>query len=43
MRTRIKDVGADAVGNSPGDFGSYIERDIEKWRRVIVKAGIKPE
>ena len=43
VRTRIKDVGADAVGNSPGDFGSYIERDIEKWRRVIVKAGVKPE
>lgn len=43
VRARIKDVGADVVANSSAEFGGYIERDIERWRRVIAKAGIKAE
>lgn len=43
VRARIKDLGADVVANSSAEFGSYIERDIERWRRVIAKVGIKAE
>ena len=43
VRDRVKEVGADAVGNSPAEFGSYIAREMDKWRRVVVKAGIKAE
>jgi len=30
------------VGGTPREFGAYMESEIEKWRKVIRKAGIEP-
>jgi tripartite-type tricarboxylate transporter receptor subunit TctC len=39
---RLSKEGADPVGNSPQEFGGFIQREIEKWRKVIRAAGIQP-
>lgn len=43
VRERVKDLGADPVGSSPAEFGAYIVREMDKWRRVVAAAGIKAE
>jgi len=39
---RLSREGADPVGSSPQEFGRFMQREIEKWRRVIHTAGIQP-
>ena len=41
-RERIARDGADPVGNSPQEFGRFMQSEIEKWRKVIRAAGIQP-
>ena len=41
-RERIARDGADPVGNTPQQFGAFIQSEIEKWRKVIRAAGIEP-
>jgi tripartite-type tricarboxylate transporter receptor subunit TctC len=41
-RERIARDGADPVGNTPQQFGAFMESEIEKWRKVIRAAGIQP-
>jgi len=38
---RLSKEGADPVGSSPQEFGRYMQREIEKWRKVIRTAGIE--
>jgi len=40
---RLKSEGAEVVASSPDEAVASIRRDLEKWRDVIQKAGIKPE
>jgi tripartite-type tricarboxylate transporter receptor subunit TctC len=40
-RERIARDGADPVGNSPQEFGRFMQSEIEKWRKVIRAAGIQ--
>jgi tripartite-type tricarboxylate transporter receptor subunit TctC len=42
LSERLSREGADPVGNSPAEFGKYIQSEIEKWRKVIRAAGIEP-
>lgn len=35
--------GADVVKYTPAEFGSYMERELEKWGRVVREANIKAE
>lgn len=42
MHDRLSKEGADPVGNSPAEFGKFIQSEIEKWRKVIRAAGITP-
>ena len=39
---RLSKEGADPVGNTPAEFGKFIQSEIEKWRKVIKTAGIQP-
>ncbi len=39
---RLSKEGADPVGNSPQEFGRFIQSEIDKWRKVIRAAGILP-
>ncbi len=42
MNDRLSKEGADPVGNTPAEFARHIQAEIEKWRKVIQAAGIKP-
>ena len=42
VRERLTSEGADPVGNSPQEFGKFIQSEIDKWRKVIRAAGIQP-
>ena len=35
--------GSEPVGNSPEQFGAHIKREVEKWRDLIQKTGIRTE
>jgi tripartite-type tricarboxylate transporter receptor subunit TctC len=43
VRDRFLADGADIVGSSPEEFGTYIASETAKWAKVIKSAGIKPE
>ncbi|MBX9841974.1 MAG: tripartite tricarboxylate transporter substrate binding protein [Xanthobacteraceae bacterium] len=40
---KFKGQGATPVGDSSEQFASYLKTDIEKWRAVVAKAGVKIE
>ena len=43
VRQRFGELGYEPIGDTPEQFGATIKADIEKYVRVIKKAGIKPE
>jgi tripartite-type tricarboxylate transporter receptor subunit TctC len=40
---RLKALGAVVVGDTPQEFRTYLEKDIERWERVIAASGLKVE
>lgn len=40
---RLKDQGADPIGNTPEQATTYVQNEIAKWAKVIKAAGIKGE
>jgi tripartite-type tricarboxylate transporter receptor subunit TctC len=40
---RLDELDATAVGGSPADTAAFLKRETERWRKVVVSAGIKPE
>lgn len=43
VRQRLVDLNFQPVTDSPEEFDSFIANEIDKWSRVISRAGIKPE
>ena len=43
VQKRFLDLGAEAGGQSPEEFGARVRADIELWAKVAKAAGIKPE
>ena len=43
VRSRLLEVGLDAVSNSPDAFAAYVRAETEKWARVVKDAHIKVE
>ena len=43
VKTRLAQMGANAVDYTPAEFSVMIKREIEKWSKVVRGAGIKPE
>jgi tripartite-type tricarboxylate transporter receptor subunit TctC len=43
LRAKFADLGVEAIGNSPEEFGMLIKSDIPKWTKVIREAGIRPD
>jgi tripartite-type tricarboxylate transporter receptor subunit TctC len=43
LRERLRQDGADAVGNSPEELAAMVRDDLARWRRQVREAGIKPE
>ena len=38
---RMKSEGAEIVGNSPAEFAEFLKADLQRWARVIKRAGAK--
>ena len=43
MKESLARDGADALGNSPAEFGAFIQKESAKWSNVIKTSGIKIE
>lgn len=43
FRERLKSDGSDPVGSTPEQYARFLRTEIEKWRKVIAFAGVKPE
>ncbi len=43
VREQLLRQGADPIGGTPEDFAAVIARDIDRWKKVIAAAGLKPE
>ncbi len=43
MQDRLAGEGVTAAGGTPEQFGATIKRDIETWRKVVQKVGVKAE
>jgi tripartite-type tricarboxylate transporter receptor subunit TctC len=42
-RDRLKNLGADPIGNTPEQYTAFMQNEISKWAKVIKAAGIKGE
>lgn len=42
-RSRLQAVGADPVGSSPQEFGTFFKAEIAKWTRIVQRAGIRAD
>jgi tripartite-type tricarboxylate transporter receptor subunit TctC len=38
---RLKNEGAEVVGNTPAEFTAFLKTDIQRWAQVIKRAGAK--
>ena len=38
---RLADLSAEPVGNTPAEMAAFMKDEVERWRRVIVSAGVK--
>jgi len=43
VKTRLAQMGANAIDYTPAEFAAMIRREMEKWSKVVARAGIKPE
>jgi tripartite-type tricarboxylate transporter receptor subunit TctC len=43
LRGQLADLGAAAFSASPGEFEAFIAAEVDKWRKVVKTAGLKPE
>ena len=41
VRKRLADIGLETVGSSPAEFAETVQKDYDKWGKVIRDAGIK--
>ncbi|NVO17192.1 MAG: tripartite tricarboxylate transporter substrate binding protein [Rhodoplanes sp.] len=42
VKDKLAAQGAILVGDTPEEFAAYIRSEIDKWRKVVVAAGVKP-
>jgi tripartite-type tricarboxylate transporter receptor subunit TctC len=43
VRDRLREQGAEVVGNSPAELAAYVAAEIPKWAALAHQAGVKPE
>ncbi|MBL8381698.1 MAG: tripartite tricarboxylate transporter substrate binding protein [Burkholderiales bacterium] len=43
VRRKLADIGLETIGNTPAEFAAIVQKDHEKWGRVIRDAGIKAD
>ena len=43
LQEQLYKQGFDAIGSTPAEFAAYLKVELEKWKKVVAAAGIKPE
>jgi tripartite-type tricarboxylate transporter receptor subunit TctC len=43
VRDRLREQGAEVVGNNPAELAAYVRTEIPKWAALAREAGLKPE
>ena len=43
VRDRLREQGAEVVGNSPTELAAYVAAEIPKWATLARQAGVKPD
>lgn len=43
VKQQLGDLGLEAVGDTPEEFGRAIRVDLDKWTQIVKQAGIKPD
>ena len=43
LRERLREQGAEVVGNSSAELAAYVAAEIPKWQALARQAGVKPE
>jgi tripartite-type tricarboxylate transporter receptor subunit TctC len=43
LKARIAEFGGSVLAQSPGEFGTFVAAEAEKWGKVIRAAGIRSE
>ncbi|MBL8379077.1 MAG: tripartite tricarboxylate transporter substrate binding protein [Burkholderiales bacterium] len=43
VRRKLADIGLETIGNTPAEFATIVQKDYEKWGKVIRDAGIKAD
>ena len=43
VRDKLREQGAEVVGNSPAELAGYVAVEIPKWAALAREAGVKPE
>jgi tripartite-type tricarboxylate transporter receptor subunit TctC len=43
VRDRLREQGAEVVGNSPAELAAYVAAEIPKWAALARQAGVKPD
>jgi tripartite-type tricarboxylate transporter receptor subunit TctC len=43
VRDRLREQGAEAVGNSPAELAAYVAAEIPKWAALAHQAGVQPQ
>ena len=43
VRDKLHTTGIDAVGNSPAEFKSFVEAEIDRWAEIVRERRLQPE
>lgn len=43
VKQRLLDIGGNPGGQTPDEFATRVRNEIDKWKKVAVAAGIKPQ
>jgi tripartite-type tricarboxylate transporter receptor subunit TctC len=43
VRDRLVGIGIDPVGGTSEEFAAFLKTEVERWKAIVVQAGIEPE
>jgi tripartite-type tricarboxylate transporter receptor subunit TctC len=43
FRAKLLELGAESVGSTAAEWGSFLRTEIEKWQKIAKRAGMRAE
>ena len=43
MKAKFSQIGGEALGGSPSEFGKFLAEETDKWGKVVKFTGLKPD